>query len=95
VGYFFKDRINTDSDYPANRAKTDAEREQLIAQTDLTLTEKLADAIEKNQPERVNAIAMILAKRLGYPNHHQYLTDIFNTKHIRRVTTQIYVPIDR
>jgi hypothetical protein len=78
----------------ANRAKTDAEREQLTAQTDLVLTEKLSEAIEKNQPERVNAIAMILAKRLGYPNHHQYLTDIFNTKHIRRVTTQIYIPSD-
>jgi HD-GYP domain-containing protein (c-di-GMP phosphodiesterase class II) len=91
VGYFFKDRINTDSDYPANRAKTDAEREQLIAQTDLTLTEKLADAIEKNQPERVNAIAMILAKRLGYSDYQKYLQDIRQPERRHRQTIDVPV----
>lgn len=61
----------------ANRAKIDAEREQLIAQTDLALVEKLADAIEKKQAPKVNAIAMILAKRLGYSDYQKYLRDVY------------------
>jgi hypothetical protein len=74
----------------ANRAKIDAEREQLIAQTDLALVEKLADAIEKKQVPKINAIAMILAKRLGYSDYQKYLRDVYR---IDRVVS-INVPIN-
>jgi hypothetical protein len=43
-----------------------------------SLTEKLADAIEKNLPERVNIIAIVLAKKLGYSNHRQFLAEVYN-----------------
>ena len=62
----------------ANKAKIDAEREQLTTQTDLALTEKLAEAIEKKQLERVNAIAIILAKRLGYSDYRKYLQEVYH-----------------
>lgn len=75
----------------ANRAKIDAEREQLIAQTDLALVEKLADAIEKKQAPKVNAIAMILAKRLGYSDYQKYLRDVYR---IDRNHATIDVPIN-
>jgi hypothetical protein len=75
----------------AHKAKTDAEREQLTAQTDLTLIEKLAAAIEKKQPVVVNAIAMILAKRFGYSDYQQYLRDVYR---IDRNYATIDVPIN-
>jgi hypothetical protein len=75
----------------ANKAKIDAEREQLIAQTDLALVEKLADAIEKKQAPRINAIAMLLAKRLGYSDYQKYLRDVYRIDQNRAM---IDVPIN-
>ena len=54
------------------------QQDALEQQTVTTLSEKLAEAIEKNLPERVNIIAIILAKKLGYSNHHQFLADVYN-----------------
>jgi hypothetical protein len=42
------------------------------------LTKKLAEAIENKKPERANAIAIILAQRLGYNDYRQLLKDIRN-----------------
>jgi hypothetical protein len=39
---------------------------------------KLAEAIENNKPERANAIAIILAPRLGYKDYQQLLRDVRN-----------------
>jgi hypothetical protein len=75
----------------ANKAKADAEREQLTAQTDISLIEKLGTAIEKKQPVIVNAIAMILAKRFGYGDYQQYLRDVYR---IDRNYATIDVPIN-
>lgn len=91
IGFVWQISSPEQAQAQANRAKTDAEREQLTAQTDLSLSEKLADAIERQQPERVNAIAMILAKRLGYSDYHQYLRDI---RRVDRIGMMIDVPIN-
>jgi hypothetical protein len=45
-------------------------------QSTLVLVEKLAEAIETNKPERANAIAIILASRLGYSDCRQLLKDV-------------------
>jgi hypothetical protein len=54
------------------------QQDALEHQTVSDLTEKLANAIEKNLPERVNIIAIVLAKKLGYSNHRQFLAEVYN-----------------
>ena len=60
----------------AARLQAEVQRDSLNNQTTLVLTERLAEAIEKNKPERANAIAIILAPRLGYKNYQDLLHDV-------------------
>ncbi len=60
------------------RILAETQRDSLNNQTTLALVEKLAEAIENNKPERANAIAIILASRLGYSNYQQLLKDVHN-----------------
>ncbi|MDP5015892.1 hypothetical protein FJR11_09785 [Anabaena sp. UHCC 0187] len=53
-----------------------AEKEKIDQETTLTLTDKLADAIESNKIERVKLYAITLAKRLGYADYHELLKEI-------------------
>lgn len=76
------------------RHQVQIQQESLDNQTNLTLVEKLSEAIEINQRERINALAIILAKRLGYSNHRQYLAEVFNISTVRNANTQIDVPIN-
>jgi hypothetical protein len=60
-----------------------AERERLIAEENylqslLNLYEKLAFAIANNHTESANAIAIVLAPKLGYTDFHQLIEDIRN-----------------
>ena len=52
--------------------------ENLTQESTLILTEKLADAIEQRKPDRITLLAILLAKRLGYANHHKLLQDLNN-----------------
>jgi hypothetical protein len=71
-------QINSPETTQAQNARILAEtqRGSLNNQTTLALVEKLAEAIETNKPERANAIAIILAPRLGYGDYRQLLKDI-------------------
>jgi hypothetical protein len=64
---------------PAQNARILAENQR--DSLTFALTGKLAEAIENKKPERANAIAIILAQRLGYRDYRQLLEDI------RRSTT--------
>ena len=67
----------------ATLLQAQTQQDTLEHQTVTTLMEKLAEAIEKNLPERVNIIAIILAKKLGYSNHRQFLAEVYNTNTTR------------
>jgi hypothetical protein len=75
-------QINSTENTYAQNARILAESQQnsLNNQTTLVLTEKLAEAIENNKLERANAIAIILAPRLGYKDHNQLLRDVRNVR---------------
>lgn len=59
-----------------NQELLEIRKENLATQMNAALIEKLVDAIENNKPERTNAIAIILAKRLGYSDHRILIRDI-------------------
>lgn len=59
----------------AQKMIAQAQSENLVQESNLTLAEKLADAIESGKTVRANAIAILLAKRLGYANYQQLLQD--------------------
>jgi hypothetical protein len=86
-------QISSSENTYAQNARILAETQQAIVnnQTNLTLTKELSEAIEKKQFSRVNAIAIILAKRLGYSDFRKYLADVFNVK---TITSTIDVPIN-
>lgn len=73
-------QINSPENTQAQNARILAEtqRDSLNNQTTLALVEKLAEAIETDKPERANAIAIILAPRLGYSDYRQLLRDVRN-----------------
>jgi hypothetical protein len=75
-------QINSPENTYAQNSRILAETQQasLNNQTTLVLIEKLAEAIENNKPERANAIAIILAPRLGYKDHRQLLRDVRNVR---------------
>jgi hypothetical protein len=77
-------QINSPENTQAQNARILAEtqRDSLNNQTTLVLVEKLAEAIETNKPERANAIAIILASRLGYSDYRQLLKDVRNNNSI-------------
>ncbi|MEM6399179.1 MAG: hypothetical protein AAF757_02955 [Cyanobacteria bacterium P01_D01_bin.116] len=60
----------------ANQKLIEIRKENLATQMNTTLMEKLVNAIENNKPERTNAIAIILAKRLGYRDYRTLIRDI-------------------
>lgn len=71
-------QISSPENTQAQNARILAEnqRDSLNNQTTLVLTEKLAEAIETNKPERANAIAIILAPRLGYNDYRKLIKDV-------------------
>ncbi len=71
-------QINSPENTQAQNARILAEtqRDSLNNQSTLVLVEKLAEAIETDKPERANAIAIILASRLGYNDYRQLLKDV-------------------
>jgi hypothetical protein len=71
-------QINSPENTQAQNARILAEtqRDSLNNQTTLALVEKLAEAIETDKPERANAIAIVLAPRLGYSDYRQLLKDV-------------------
>jgi hypothetical protein len=75
-------QISSPENTYAQNARILAETQQsaLNNQSTLSLSEKLAEAIETNKPERANAIAMILAPRMGYKDYRQLLRDIRNVR---------------
>jgi hypothetical protein len=86
-------QISSPENTYAQNARILAETQQAIVnnQTNLTLTKELSEAIEKKQFSRVNAIAIILAKRVGYSDFRKYLADVFNVK---TITSTIDVPLN-
>jgi hypothetical protein len=60
----------------ASKIRADAERDNLAAQTDIVLVEKLSAALEANKLDLANAIAILLAKRWGYSDYRQLIRDI-------------------
>jgi hypothetical protein len=86
-------QISSPENTYAQNARILAETQQAIVnnQTNLTLTKELSEAIEKKQFSRVNAIAIILAKRVGYSDFRKYLADVFN---IQTITSTIDVPVN-
>ena len=70
----------TDTSLQDKQAQLQAQLQtfSLHEQTKQTLIEKLGEAIERNQPERANAIAMQLAPILGYSDYLQLLRDVKN-----------------
>jgi hypothetical protein len=73
-------QINSPENTQAQTARilAESQKDSLNNQSTLVLTEKLAEAIEANKPERVNAIAIILSPRLGYSNYRQLLKDVLS-----------------
>jgi NADH:ubiquinone oxidoreductase subunit F (NADH-binding) len=69
-------QISSPENTQAQTLRLQAEIQQNALENQTTLTEKLATALEQNQMERANAIAIILAKRLGYSDYRQLLRDI-------------------
>lgn len=63
----------------SQRLHLKAQTENLTQESTLLLTEKLADAIEQRKPDRITLLAILLAKRLGYANHHKLLQDLQST----------------
>ena len=67
----------------AQRLLLNAQSENLTQESTLILTEKLADALEQRKPNdltiespRITLLAILLAKRLGYADHHQLLQQL-------------------
>ena len=60
----------------AQRLLLNAQSENLTQESTLILTEKLADALEQRKPDRITLLAILLAKRLGYADHHQLLQQL-------------------
>ncbi|MGF1673288.1 MAG: hypothetical protein HC815_38430 [Richelia sp. RM1_1_1] len=55
-----------------------AQKEKLDQQSTVILIEKLAEAIETKKMERAKLYAISLAKKLGYADYRQLLSDISN-----------------
>lgn len=72
--YQFSSPENTQAE--SQRLLAIAQKERLDQESTVILAEKLSDAIESGKKERANVIAIILARRLGYPDHHQLLLDM-------------------
>lgn len=53
-----------------------AQKEKLDQESTVILIEKLAEAIETKKTERAKLYAISLAKRLGYADYRQLLSDI-------------------
>lgn len=60
----------------AQRLLLNTQSENLTQESTLILTEKLADALEQRKPERITLLSILLAKRLGYSDHHQLLQQL-------------------
>jgi len=60
----------------ANKLVAQAQSENLIQESNVSLAEKLAEAIESGKQDRANLLAIILAKRLGYSSHLQLLQEM-------------------
>jgi hypothetical protein len=58
------------------KIRADSDRENMAAQTDITLVEKLSAALAANNMDLANAIAIMLAKRWGYSDYRQLIKDI-------------------
>jgi NACalpha-BTF3-like transcription factor len=60
----------------AMKIRADSDRENMVAQTDISLVEKLSAALAANNMDLANAIAIMLAKRWGYSDYRQLIRDI-------------------
>jgi hypothetical protein len=60
----------------ANKMIAQAQSDNLTQESTVALAEKLAEAIESGKRERATLLAIILAKKLGYPSHLQLLQGI-------------------
>jgi len=72
--YQFSSPENTQAE--SQRLLAIAQKDRLDQESTITLAEKLSDAIESGRKERANVIAIILARKLGYRDHHQLLLDM-------------------
>lgn len=74
VVWQFKSPENTQAQ--AIKRQVDAQNERLEQESTVTLSEKLAEAIEQGRTKRANLLAILLAKRLGYPDYQSLLRDV-------------------
>jgi hypothetical protein len=65
-----------DKQVEAQRQLAKVQSENLAQESTLSLTEKLAEAIEHQKYERATLLAMMLAPRLGYKDHLQLLREL-------------------
>jgi hypothetical protein len=76
VGIIWQINSPENTQAQAMKIRADSERENMAAQTDITLVEKLSAALAANNMDLANAIAIMLAKRWGYSDYRQLIRDI-------------------
>jgi hypothetical protein len=74
-----------DKQMEAQRQLSKAQSESLAQESTVSLSEKLADAIEHQKYERATLLAMMLAPRLGYKDHLQLLRQLEANRSSRQV----------
>jgi hypothetical protein len=65
-----------DKQMEVQRQLVKAQSDNLERESTLSLSEKLAEAIEHQKYERATLLAMMLAPRLGYKDHLQLLREL-------------------
>jgi hypothetical protein len=76
VGVIWQINSPENTQAQAMKIRADSDRENMAAQTDITLVEKLSAALAANNMDLANAIAIMLAKRWGYSDYRQLIKDI-------------------
>lgn len=76
AGVVWQLRSPENTQVESQRLHLTAQSEKLTQESTLILTEKLANALEQGKSDRITLLAILLAKRLGYSDHHQLLQQL-------------------